>query len=71
MKTYTIYGTSDIKAFVEKYWRPVATVLAKSKEEALREFKHCKGRRTDADSDTVTFTCDAPNYASYRVKREH
>lgn len=72
MKTYTIYGTNDTKPFKEKYWHPVATVLASSKLKALSEFKHCKFRSSDISSESVKFTCiDAPFYVSYRVRLEH
>lgn len=65
MKNYTIYGTSDAKRFFEKHWTPVATVLAKSKKQAMREFKDSEYRENDIVKTTSPF---AYEYASYRVK---
>lgn len=67
MKTYTIYGTNDRKKFIEKYWHPVATVSAKSKNEALRSFKEALHR----DVSGVNFLVAEPESISYKVKCEH
>jgi hypothetical protein len=65
MKNYTIYGTSDTKRFFQKNWTAVATVRAKSKAQAMREFRDSTYRENDMVKTTSPF---AYEYASYRVK---
>jgi hypothetical protein len=72
MKTYTIEGATWAPRFMQKFWFTAATVRAKSKAEALREFKETTARGTDSNSENVTWVnVHAPEYVSYRVKLQH
>jgi hypothetical protein len=72
MKTYTIEGATHAPRFTEKFWFTAATVRAKNKAEALKEFRDTIKRGTDLGSDNVTWTnSDAPDYVSYRVKLQN
>lgn len=68
-KTYTIEGATWASRFMQKFWFDAATVRARSKAEALREFKHSikKGYENEADN-VMWVNADAPNYVAYRVK---
>lgn len=69
MKTYTIEGATHAPRFTEKFWFDAATVRAKNKAEALREFKYSIKKGTDSGSDNVAWVnSDAPDYVYYRVK---
>jgi len=68
MRKYTIYGTMDTRRFIEKSWTPVATVIAKNKEQAMAEFKDSEYRENLRVSNEVPWE-HTHSYVCYKVKK--
>lgn len=65
MKNYVVFGTNDTRRFIEKLWLPVAEVKAKSKVQALKEFRdHCHRHNDCVHTLHPNYDC----FVSYRVK---